>query len=147
MAVRVEVGFRDGVRDPRGERVVREAREMARIHLQNVRTLSVYTVDVDLSPEELVRIASGPFTDPVIQEFSIGKPLPGRFDFILEVGFKPGVTDNVGRSAGEAVSQVIGRSLAEGEGVYSSIQYRVTGNLDERDARRLVSQVLSLIHI
>ena len=143
MAVRVEVGFRDGVRDPRGERVVREAREMAGIHLQDVRTLSVYTVDVDLSPEEIVRVASGPLTDPVIQEYSIGKPLPGRFDVLLEVGFKPGVTDNAGRSAGEAVSQVIGRPLAEGNGVYSSIQYRVKGNLDERGARRLVSQVLA----
>jgi len=143
VAVRVEVGIRDGVRDPRGERVVREARELAGIHLDAVRTLSVYTVDVDLTPEDLGKIASGPFTDPVIQEYSIGKPLPGSFDFLLEVGFKPGVTDNVGRTAGEAVAQLVGRPLAKGEGVYSSMQYRVRGNLDEDDAHRLAAQVLA----
>ena len=148
MAIRVEVGYRDGVRDPRGERVVRDALELTGIHLETVRTVSVYTVDVDLNGDQLTRIASGPFTDPVIQEYSIGSPLPRHFDILIEVGFKPGVTDNVGRSAGEAVSQLMGRLLREGEGIYSSIQYQVTGNLDETDAHRLASQVLAneLIH-
>ncbi len=143
MAVRVEVGYREGVRDPRGERVVREALELAGIRLEAVRTVTVYTVDMDLTGGQLAEVASGPFTDPVIQEYSIGKPLRHDFDVLIEVGFKPGVTDNVGRSAGEAASQLTGRSLAKGEGVYSSIQYLLTGDLDEADAHRLASQVLA----
>lgn len=143
MPVRVEVGYRQGVRDPRGERVVREARELAGIQLDGVQTITVYTVDVDLTEKELAEVASGPFTDPVIQEYSIGKPLERDFDLLIEVGFKPGVTDNVGRSAGEAVSQLVGRPLANGEGVYTSIQYLIRGDLKGSHAEELASQVLA----
>ncbi|MDF1535969.1 MAG: phosphoribosylformylglycinamidine synthase subunit PurL [bacterium] len=148
MAVRIEVGYRDGVRDPRGERIVREAGELAGLTLDSVRTVAVYTVDVGLTPEQLDEAASGPLSDPVIQEYSIGQPLAGDFDLLIEVGFKPGVTDNVGRSAGEAVSQILGRSLSAEEGVYTSFQYRIKGGLDDDAARRLASGVLAneLIH-
>ncbi len=148
MAVRIEVGYRDGVRDPRGERVVREAGELAGLTLRSVRTVAVYTVDVKLTDEQLSEVASGPFTDPIIQECSVDRPLAGEFDLLIEVGFKPGVTDNVGRSAGEAVSQLLGRPLSEDEGVFTSVQYRINGDLDENEAHKLASEVLAneLIH-
>ena len=148
MAVRIEVGYRNGVRDPRGERVVREALELAGIMLQSVRTVSVYTVDITLTEQELEKIASGPFTDPIIQEYAVGRPVGGVFDLLIEVGYRPGVTDNAGRSAGEAVSQLLGRSLEPHEGVFTSIQYQIHGDLSEDDAHRLASEVLAngLIH-
>ncbi|UCG39649.1 MAG: phosphoribosylformylglycinamidine synthase subunit PurS, partial [bacterium] len=148
MAVRIEVRYREGVRDPRGERVVREAKELAGIRLEEVRTVTVYTVDVPLTQRQIEEVASGPFTDPVIQEFTIGRPAEGDFDVLVEVGFKPGVTDNVGRSAGEAVSQILGRPLEADEGVFTSTQYRIKGRLDEREADILASGVLAneLIH-
>jgi len=146
--VRIEVGYRDGVRDPRGERVVREALGLSGIKLQSVRTVSVYTVDITLSDQELEEIASGPFTDPIIQEYAVGRPVGGVFDLLIEVGYRPGVTDNAGRSAGEAVSQLLGRPLEPEEGVFTSIQYQINGDLSEGDAHRLASEVLAngLIH-
>ncbi|UCF88335.1 MAG: phosphoribosylformylglycinamidine synthase subunit PurS [bacterium] len=148
MAVRIEVGYRDPVRDPRGERVVREARELAGLELRSVRTVAVYTLDMDLTGEELEKVASGPFTDPIIQTYAIGRPVGGIFDLVIEVGYRPGVTDNVGRSAGEAVAQLLGRPLAPEEGVYTSIQYQIQGDLTQPDAQRLASEVLAneLIH-
>ena len=148
MATRIEVGYRDGVKDPRGERVVREAKELAGIELRSVRTVSVYTVDVDITEDQLEAAASGPFTDPVIQEYAVGGPVGGSFDQLIEVGFRPGVTDNAGRSAGEAVSQLLGRDLDPKEAVYTSIQYQVQGDLSGEDAHRLASEVLAneLIH-
>ena len=131
MPVRIEVGYREGVRDPRGERVVREAKELAGIELKSVRTISVYTVDIALTDAQLDMVASGPFTDPVVQEYAVGRPVGGDFDLLLEVGFRPGVTDNAGRSAGEAVSQLLGRALETGEGVYTSVQYRIQGDLSK----------------
>ncbi|MGD8352835.1 MAG: phosphoribosylformylglycinamidine synthase subunit PurS [Pseudomonadota bacterium] len=148
MSVRIEVGYRNSVRDPRGERVAREALELAGIKLDSVRTVTVYTIDMDLSDRELELIASGPLTDPVIQEYSISRPLAIPFDYIIEVGFRPGVTDNAGRSAGEAVSQLLGRKLAPGEGVYTSTQYRISGGISVESSHRLASEVLAndLIH-
>ena len=148
MAVRIEVGFKDQVSDPRGEKAAREIREMAGVSVDAIRTVNVYTLDMDLSPEELETVASGPLTDPVIQEYSISKPLRSEFDMLIEVGFKPGVTDNVGRSAKEAISLMLGRVLTDEEAVYTSIQYRISGALTREDAGTAVSQVLAneLIH-
>lgn len=148
VAVRIEVGYREGVRDPKGERVVREAMELAGIVLQSVRTVSVYTVDIALTDQELEKIASGPFTDPIIQEYVVGRPVGGVFDLLIEVGYRPGVTDNAGRSAGEAVSQLLGRALEPHEAVFTSIQYQIQGSLSKDDAHRLASEVLAneLIH-
>ncbi|NOY86287.1 MAG: phosphoribosylformylglycinamidine synthase [Deltaproteobacteria bacterium] len=142
MAVRIEVGYREGIRDPKGERTAREARDLAGLPVKSVSTVMVYTLDMDLSPETLQKVASEPFSDPIIQEYSIASPLRTDFDVLIEVGYKPGVTDNVGRSAGETVSQILGRPLEGDEAVYTSVQYLVEGGLSEDEAVRLASGVL-----
>ena len=92
-----------------------------------VRTIDVYTVDAALSREEVAAAAFGPFSDPVIQEVAIDRPLARDFDLLIEVGFRPGVTDNVGRTGREAIQYLTGRPFAAGEGVYTSVQYLLSG--------------------
>src|SRR5665647_3329322 len=116
MAHRIEITLKDEVRDPRGERIKREIEHFLQLSVERVRTIDVYTVDADLTALELAAAAAGPFSDPVIQHFSIDAPAAAGFDFLVEVGFRPGVTDNVGRTAGEAIGYLIGRPLAAGEG-------------------------------
>ncbi len=143
MPWRIEVGLKDGVRDARGERVRREIHEHLGIALESVRTIDVYTVDADLSAEEVTAAANGPFSDPVIQKTAIDRPLAERFDILIEVGYRPGVTDNVGRTAREAIQYLTGRPFAQGEGVYTSVQYLLTGAVDEAAAERIVSGFLA----
>ncbi len=142
MAWRIVVGLLDGVKDARGERVRREIREHLGIEVEQVRTLDVYTVDASLSDAEIEAIAAGPFSDPVIQEYSINRPLARDFDVLIEVGFRPGVTDNVGRTARGAIQYLTGRPLADGEAVYTSVQYLLKGNVDKQLAERIASGFL-----
>ena len=113
-----------------------------------MRTVSVYTLDIALTDGELEMIAAGPLTDPIIQDYAVGRPVGGTFDHLVEVGYKPGVTDNAGRSAGEAVSQLLGRALTPEEGVFTSVQYQIKGDISGDAANRLASEVLAneLIH-
>jgi len=142
MAHRIEVALRNSVRDARGERVKREIEHFLHLAVEEVRTLDVYTVDALLSWEELDQAAGGPLCDPVIQDRSIDKPLAGVFDFAVEVGFRPGVTDNVGRTAREAIEYLTGRSFGEGEGVYTAVQYLFTGGLAPADVERIATGLL-----
>jgi len=142
MAWRIEVGLKTDVRDARGERVRREIAEHLGIHLQEVRTIDVYTVDANLTAEQIEAAANGPFSDPVIQEVAINKPLADNFDMLVEVGYRPGVTDNVGRTAGEALKYLVGRLLAADEGVYTSVQYLLKGQIDRTVAERIASGFL-----
>ena len=143
MAWRILAGLKDGVRDARGERVRREIREHLGIDLTSVRTIDIYTVDAQLSDEEIRSAANGPFCDPVIQEVAVNRPLARNFDILIEVGYRPGVTDNVGRTAKEAIQYLTGRAFADGEGVYTSVQYLLKGNVDAAAAERIAAGFLA----
>jgi phosphoribosylformylglycinamidine synthase subunit PurSL len=142
MPHRIEITLKDDVRDPRGERIKREIEHFLHLTVDQVRTIDVYTVDADLSADELAKIAAGPFSDPVIQNYSVDAPAAANFDFVIEVGFRPGVTDNVGRTAGEAISYILGRPLAAGEAVYTSVQYLISGKLTKGDAEKIATGLL-----
>ena len=142
MAWRIVVGLLDDVKDPRGERVRREIREHLGIELEQVRTLDVYTVDAALSEAEVEAAAAGPLSDPVIQRYAVNRPLARDFDVLIEVGFRPGVTDNVGRTAREAIQYLTGRPFAAGEAVYTSVQYLLKGEVDRAAAERIASGFL-----
>jgi len=143
MAWRIVVGLKDGVKDARGERVRREIKEHLQIDLHSVRTLDVYTLDATLSEAEVKQVAAGPFSDPVIQEYTINQPLARGFDMLIEVGLRPGVTDNTGRTAKEAVQYLTGRSFADGEAVYTSTQYLLTGLTDKKIAEQIAGDFLA----
>jgi len=143
MPCRIVVGLKTGVRDARGERVKNEIRQHLGLELQAVRTLDVYTVDAALSAEEIEAAAKGPLSDPVIQDVAVDHPLAADFDVLIEVGFRPGVTDNIGRTAREAIQYQTGRPFAAGEAVYTSVQYLLAGAIDKAAAEQLASGFLA----
>ncbi|MBR5705752.1 MAG: phosphoribosylformylglycinamidine synthase subunit PurS, partial [Deltaproteobacteria bacterium] len=143
MVSRIEVALKSGLRDARGDRVKRDLARHFAIDVRGVRTLDVYTLDAEFSAEELERIAHGPLCDPVIQDVAINRPLAKDFDVLMEVGFLPGVTDNVGRTAREAIAELLGRPLAAGEGVYTSVQYLFEGELSDEEKRLIAEGYLA----
>ena len=143
MAWRIVVGLKKDVKDARGERVLRELREHLGLSLQSIRTLDVYTVDAALSDSEIEQAAAGPFSDPVIQEYAVNRPLAADFDILIEVGYRPGVTDNTGRTAKEAIQYLTGRKFAAGEGVYTSTQYLLSGLQDKEVAEKIAADFLA----
>ncbi len=142
MVRRIEIALKDNARDARGERIKREISHTLRIPVANVRTIDVYTIDAALSDQEVEKAASGPFCDPVIQTYSIDRPAAHDFACLVEVGYRPGVTDNVGRTAREAIEYITGRPFQPGEGVYTSVQYLFGGGLTLSDAERIATELL-----
>ena len=197
MAHRIEIGFREGIRDALGEKIKRRINEHLHLPVEAVRTVEVYTLDGEFSREELERAAAGPLSDAVTQRYAIDaavaaarpaaeaaaettgfttdaaaaaagktatlpgangakaagetaaaatvtraaalaagsdpqtaataeapRPVPAAgaapttdspaaeaawdFDWLIEVGFRPGVTDNVGKTAREAIAVLLG---------------------------------------
>ena len=71
VARRIEVGLKTEIRDPLGEKVKRRIQNDLGLSVESVRTLSVFTVDMELSKGELEMVATGPFLDPINQEYRI----------------------------------------------------------------------------
>ncbi len=139
MASRIEVGFKKGTKDALGESIKKRILEDLHINVESVRTIDVYTFDAELSKQELVLLGEKLFADPVIQVFSL-KPLAEDFSWLIEVGFKPGVTDNVGGTAKKASEDILKTTL---HGVYFSRQYLIKGNITKEDADKIAGGLLA----
>ncbi len=143
MAHRIEIGFKRGIRDALGEKIKRRIIENLHIAVDAVRTIDVYTIDGRLSAKELKKAAAGPLSDPIIQQFAVDRGLADHFDWMIEVGFRPGVTDNVGKTAREAVALLLGPAPADAPRVYTSRQYLISGTLGAQDAQKIASSLLA----
>ncbi len=144
MAHRIEVGFKQGIRDALGEKTKKRIIDHLGLQVTGVDTIEVYTIDGDLSAEELNQAASGPLSDPIIQEYRIDRPLAARFDWLIEVGYRPGVTDNVGKTAREAIALLLGKRLGRRPiSVYTSRQYLISGAISRKDAEGIASGLLA----
>ncbi len=127
MAHRIEVGFKQGMRDALGEKTAKQAAEQLGIAVEKVRTVEAYTIEEELNNTELNFLAKEVFADAIVNDYAVDRPLAAssEFDYAIEVGYKPGVTDNAGATAREAIEDALGRKLIGG--VYSSRQYLLKG--------------------
>jgi phosphoribosylformylglycinamidine synthase len=140
MLNRIEVGFKANVIDALGNSVRKRIIEDLKIKVDSVKTVDVYTIDGELSKEELKTLGEILFADPVIQDFAVDDSLAKDFNWLIEVGFKPGVTDNVGKTAKEAIEDVFKTEIS---GVYTSKQYIIKGNISKEDAEKISSGLLA----
>ncbi|MBN2515422.1 MAG: phosphoribosylformylglycinamidine synthase subunit PurL [Deltaproteobacteria bacterium] len=143
MIHRIEIGFKPGIRDALGEKTRRKIIEHLGINVESVETIEIYTVEGNLTGEDAERIARGPLSDPVIQQCAINRSLAKDFTWLIEVGFRPGVTDNVGKTAREAIELFMADDLPGSVDVYTSRQYIIKGNLDRNDAEHIASGLLA----
>jgi phosphoribosylformylglycinamidine synthase subunit PurSL len=143
MPTRIEVSFKPDYRDSLGESVQRGIVEDLALSVEQVRTIDVYTIDADLTPLEVERVRRELLTDPIIQTSAATSRLAREFSWIIEVGFRPGVTDNVGKTAREGIEEVLGRRLAPEEAVYTSRQYLLTGQLTRDEVERVAGDLLA----
>ena len=139
MVSRIEVCFKKGTRDALGESLKKRIQEDLQIKVESIRTIDVYTFDPDLSTEQLKLLGEKVFADPVIQFFS-EKPAAEDFSYLIEVGFRPGVRDNVGATARKASEDVLTTTL---KGVFFSKQYLIKGDITGEDAERIAGGLLA----
>lgn len=118
--------------------------------INSVHISDVYTIDADLTSEELER-TSLMLSNQVFQEVIIGKvKAPEDFDYAVEIGFLPGVTDNVGHTARESTEDLLKTNFS-GQAVYSSQLMFLSGNISREDAQKagkvFSNPVIQRVHI
>jgi len=143
MIYRIEIGLKDGVPDARGRGVIHRAKGALKVDIAECRTRDVYKVVANID-DATASTVQKTFADPVVAESAMGRlPAPAAFDWMLEIGFKPGVTDNVGRTARGALKDIVGRELDWEEQVYTCIQYFLSGGLSRKDVEHLGKDLLA----
>lgn len=112
----------------------------------------VYTLEKKLSKEQLQAVAQM-LTNPVTQVavFNTNKPFISDFDWAIEMGFLPGVTDNVATTAREGICDLLRTDFSDQEGVYYSQVLYLKGKLSLADVRQktesLINPVIQRLNI
>ncbi|WP_462325943.1 AIR synthase-related protein [Desulfoplanes sp.] len=144
MLTRIEIGLQTSIRDVQGENIARKIRNELNMSIDRVRMLKVYTV-TGLDQEEVERVvAIAALHDPVLHVPSL-RPLADDFDWVIEVGFRPGVTDNEGRTAKESLVTALGipENRCDSIAVYTATQYMLTGDLDRDGILHIAKDLLA----
>ncbi|MDO8529324.1 MAG: AIR synthase-related protein [bacterium] len=100
-----------------------------------------YTVDADLTKTQLKKAAEI-LINPLVEKALINiYEEPKEFDWAFEIGFLPGVTDNVGHTAQETIEDCLKKKFKNGEAVYTSRVFFIEGKLSETDIQKIAANL------
>lgn len=113
--------------------------------VHHIKQIDVYTIDTSLSDSQTSQAAKLLNHRLTHEAFVMANTPPanysqniGPFDWALEIGFKPGVTDNIGRTAAELVSDHLNIPNVK---IYSSKLYLIQGELTQTQAEALATRL------
>jgi phosphoribosylformylglycinamidine synthase subunit PurSL len=118
--------------------------------LRSLGRVEVVTLAADLGSEDLGALAAM-LGHPVSRPVSVDAPLHrDGFDWAVEIGLLPGVTDNVARTVAKMLSDSLGRALHLEESVHSSRLLLLNGALGEAEraalSRLLANPLVDRVH-
>ncbi len=142
MVARLEIKLKKGLMDAEGAGIRRKSRGYFGFEVDDMRVIRVLTIDVDLNSEQLELIRTEIFTNPVTEESSYS-PIAKKFDWLIWVGFRPGVRDTAGSTAAEAIEDLLGTTLRSHEAVYTSKLYEIRGHLTRQQIHKIASDLLA----
>ncbi len=143
MPYRLEIALKSELFDAEGNGIRQKSKNYFGIDLVSVRCVYIVTIDTDLSKDQLKTIQTEIFTNPVTQISSFN-PLDMEFDWTIWVGYRPGVRDNPGSTAVEAVEDILGITFGPGQAIYTSKRYCLKGkDLTAGDMDKIAAELLA----
>ncbi len=140
---RLEITLKPELFDAEGQGLAHKAADYFGLTLDRVRTVSVVTIDADLTGDQLEQVRTEIFTNPVTQ-VSGYRPLAVDFDWCIWVGYRPGVRDNPGATATEAVEDLLGIHFGGEDSIYTSKRYCISGSgLTADDMDRIAGELIA----
>ncbi len=126
----IEVRLRPHLEDCVGKGLAGKIVDALGLPIKDISIVKVYTVE-GLDDGQVARaMDAAALHDPVLHDARTG-PFATDADWVLEVGLRPGVTDNEGRTARDTLAMVL--DLPRNFAVYTATQYHIRA--DEAVAR------------
>jgi len=104
--------------------------------LSRITIIDSYLIEHSLAKADLLRVASA-LTNPILEGYSIDKLSKTNCDFALEIGFKPGVTDNVAHTVKETIIDLLHIKEEADLVVYTSKVFLISGTISAEDIKKI----------
>ena len=132
----------DGLTDPRGQSTNTLLASVTGIKAREIRVILGYQVKAPLTDDECEKALYDLFADPIIETATHGSPLLSSFhsppDLAIQVGFKPGVTDNSAQAALDGLTTIFNHH--SNAVVATTKTYAIWGTEDE-DAESIANAI------
>ncbi|MCI1186679.1 AIR synthase-related protein [Hymenobacter sp. DH14] len=140
----IQLTLKPGQHDGDGQRVAEAAARHLGLTTGRVRSAALYTVRYPLTETQLSDFATRCLADPVLHDVRLNEltAAEGFATYIL-VARRPGVTDDEGTSAQNALADILNEPLdVHTQHIFSKKLYLLENDLPETDLRRIVEGLL-----
>lgn len=150
MPHRIEIQFKEYKLDTRAQVRTKKVQQDFS-HVKKIYQADVYTLSKNFDKKKLIKIADA-LTNPVIQHYEINKAIMNeKFDYAIEIGYLPGVTDNTGKTAQEIIEDMFRVKFKGEEAVYFSQVNYIVGKISQKEAEKIgqciANTLIQRIHI
>lgn len=134
MADRIEISTK--VNDTRSAVITKQIQDLG-YNIQSARFIEVYVINKDFTPEQIQQIAQM-LTNPVSESFLINQKQPDQITQALEIGFLPGVTDNIATTTKESIEDLTKDQFKfPDESVHTSHLILINGDITTEDTKEI----------
>ena len=143
MTTYIEIGLKDSRIDTRGKEALHQAQTFLNLPVNHIQTRTVYKFSFDLAAADLATVLAA-ISDPVLEEAAAGQLPTPPCDWIITIGFLPGVTDNVGQTALLFVADMLPGPLPQDGRICTEIiYYLLAPRLTPEQVRQLATDILA----
>ncbi|MEE9525802.1 MAG: AIR synthase-related protein [Candidatus Woesearchaeota archaeon] len=103
----------------------------------------VYTIEYDFSDEQIKEIADS-LHNPVVETTRINSAFKKEFDWVLELGFLPGVTDNVANTTTEIIDDLFKIKIGRNK-VFTTKVLFIKGELEKEDVEIIAKELINIL--
>jgi phosphoribosylformylglycinamidine synthase len=149
MALRIEVSSK--VPDSRATHFISKIQAaFPEVSIDQAEVVDVYTIDKEFADFEIEKITQA-LTNPLTQQAATKSFSMNGADYAVEIGFLPGVTDNVAHTTKEIIEDLLKTKFTDGEAVYTSqlIFFKTSGQNGQikQIASSLINPIIQRVHL
>ena len=104
----------------------------------------VYTIQYNFSEDKINKIADS-LHNPVVQKPRINQPVNIKFDWALELGFLPGVTDNVANTTTEIINDLFKINIGLSKVFTSKVLFITSNKLKKTDIENIAKELINIL--
>lgn len=139
---RIAVSIKPEYEDPKSQKLLEAIRQFLKLPIEDIRIVKIYSLYKPLSKEKLLKISGHLLTDFVLEMEVDEEKASQGFNWLIEIGFKTGITDNEGKTAQLTIEDFLGCLFEGQESVRTSTVYLLKGALSEADVQQIAKGLL-----
>lgn len=127
-------------KDPRGSAIIKRFNSLG-YSIDAVSISDNYLINVELDSDEIKSVAEM-LLQPVTQAYKINEPyIPESFDYCIEIGFLPGVTDNIATTVRESIDDLLKKNLDQEKSVFYTTTYFFKSTANSNEQKQIADEL------